>query len=1737
MNGIDLFKKLLGQEERYIDPFLLNNFYFTSTQPFKIRLNKSATTDADKTYLYSVGNNGGNNFTQLTTGLSTVTDAASFIDVPANYSVFFKINSNTFSNITNNEISGIYQFQISGAVNTRVAVKGNILQLHKTSGVVQPGDFIGLFQDCINLDDASDLILPNTTNILCYTQMFEGCTNLTSAPVLPATILSACCYEQMFKECKSLTTPPKLPATSLGLKCYEGMFAFCTNLTSTPYLPASKLAEGCYMDMFWGCENLNKTFVQNLPAKDLESYCYTGMFGGCASLTSAPYLPATGLALGCYMDMFAYCTSLSNAPSLPATSLTNAPYCYNYMFGGCTSLTSVSTLSATSIEQGSYGYMFSGCTALTTGPQVSGIYIGSYGYEEMFADCTHLTNIPIRNIARLGEYSCCQMFRGCTALNNTLPNNIISTSVDIFPKGCLSGMFKGCTSLINGQSLFLGPTSSALGNGCYSQLFADCTNLTTPPQLQPIKLAPNCYRGMFINCSHLTSGPLLKSAGENLAYNCYAYMFSGCASLTSISAALDVWGLDDEGAPVNVSGYYTYNWVSGVNTQNGIFYGSPELSGNKIKNGAHYIPIYWTKSDTTIAGRSDKINTPTYTSVPLIENFPNFPTLEGDPENQLIYGTNPDDIPGDTLIPVVATCVDSDGEVHYFEEYPTYDLINNVNPNPEPKPEPTPEEKKKIHHSGIVISIGGGGRNNGFFDEGTGRSTNKEGNRSFGGTINAVFDDSGQSFVPSSHPRGAEDPDEYYRKKYEPKYYGVKTKIVSERVGTEGIIWVNPDSTSNPKKNKVWKDEYDPYGELTTIVYKNCWWTLKDNVWTKGRYNDDNVWVTNDDLPASTEFGIVESVEKYTMAHINKTEKTNLFNDLVLNTTNLTFGIFSGVVQNNTLGFLHIYNPRGLRLLIDQGGWLNQDKGFTMEVYKPEVRQDFDIEIPIHRFRHGATGAWDTQVISVKNLGYRLNNPNTSYKNLNFNQSRGTFWFSGNVGSLSGTLERPSRMVKEMDGISHQVEMPIAPLSPINTSYGMYYSLFENWTGLKSVINSPIPPSCELTWYQERHNEYFDYDKKNNEMTQEAATTLLNTQYPNYYCANMFKGCTNLTSFIQGELRPGDGETPVMSYSTTLNVVSTSNAYSFAHMFEGCNHLSGNNFKLLINLTSVPGSGAFDAMFKDCTNLSTINVSARFDIADNDPSKVIGSYACRNMFKNCTSLTAAPLSGNGKYTYGAYSLNGTFYRCSNLVSVNFEGLMNCTNANQHAFDSTFYNCSKLTHDFDPRNYIQPRSAPGNSTSDCCIEKNAGFIDYWNLSSVQATPSKIWDFEMPYYGWVIITQMAAGVDAGQNSCCGCCCSLKLNDFPLYNFHEYNNTNTWILPFKRGKRVVVSCNSAVEVRIAPGYSRAVKYPLYQDLSENSSNWDLVPSNGYTAASNGWLRVSIKSGSYFNLQLTDGGGRGDEQIPLYSGNGPGTTFLLPILIGTGISYYYSGDVDVRFVAEPTQGSDYVAYPNYNALGTKGVDISNGSTAPGNGWFFITVGPGGECSRVNLHNTNSYINALPLYQTNHALNTDCEITYMLPVQQGASFNWYTDDSGSTSPSPLCAKFIAGDIEASGPQNPNINTSLWNALPMIQISNTAQSYSFYQTFYGCGKLYVPPVLYVGQTTQASAYQYMLAGTTTMSAVFDMSPLNTVNNNAYYRFLGSSHGLGNRDYNFVVYNSNTSLNFGYSNPPIIIVTP
>jgi len=276
-----------------------------------------------------------------------------------------------------------------------------------------------------------------STSSARFAELFVDCTQLISAPELPATELADKCYYYMFYGCTSLTKAPELPATTLTDYCYSHMFSGCTSLAQGPELPATNLADYCYGYMFQGCTSL--TQAPELPATNLASHCYQAMFSGCTSLTQVPELPATTLADECYNGMFSSCTSLTKAPELPATTL--ASFCYESMFSNCTSLTKAPELPTTTLAFGCYRFMFDGCTSLTQAPELPATTVASHCYQGMFQDCTSLTKAPELPATTLTTRCYYEMFYDCSKLNY-----IKMMATDISAKECIDDWVYGVPS-------------------------------------------------------------------------------------------------------------------------------------------------------------------------------------------------------------------------------------------------------------------------------------------------------------------------------------------------------------------------------------------------------------------------------------------------------------------------------------------------------------------------------------------------------------------------------------------------------------------------------------------------------------------------------------------------------------------------------------------------------------------------------------------------------------------------------------------------------------------------------------------------------------------------------------------------------------------------------------------------------------------------------------------------------------------------------------------------------------------------------------------------------------------------------------------------------------------------------------------------------------------------------------------------------------------------------------------
>lgn len=91
-----------------------------------------------------------------------------------------------------------------------------------------------------------------------FYRLFENCTLLTAAPLMPATVIADNSYEYMFSGCTALTEAVALPAKKVPYHGYEYMFRGCTNLKRALPITAETVGNEACWNMFNGCTSLTE---------------------------------------------------------------------------------------------------------------------------------------------------------------------------------------------------------------------------------------------------------------------------------------------------------------------------------------------------------------------------------------------------------------------------------------------------------------------------------------------------------------------------------------------------------------------------------------------------------------------------------------------------------------------------------------------------------------------------------------------------------------------------------------------------------------------------------------------------------------------------------------------------------------------------------------------------------------------------------------------------------------------------------------------------------------------------------------------------------------------------------------------------------------------------------------------------------------------------------------------------------------------------------------------------------------------------------------------------------------------------------------------------------------------------------------------------------------------------------------------------------------------------------------
>ena len=107
-------------------------------------------------------------------------------------------------------------------------------------------------------DNYYDRQLDSNAYRVAFGALFYQDTHILTAPLLPATKLSAYCYINMFRGCSNLVTAVRvLPAMAIPSRGYQRMYYNCTNLRVASILLCNTIGSQACLNMYSNCGNIN----------------------------------------------------------------------------------------------------------------------------------------------------------------------------------------------------------------------------------------------------------------------------------------------------------------------------------------------------------------------------------------------------------------------------------------------------------------------------------------------------------------------------------------------------------------------------------------------------------------------------------------------------------------------------------------------------------------------------------------------------------------------------------------------------------------------------------------------------------------------------------------------------------------------------------------------------------------------------------------------------------------------------------------------------------------------------------------------------------------------------------------------------------------------------------------------------------------------------------------------------------------------------------------------------------------------------------------------------------------------------------------------------------------------------------------------------------------------------------------------------------------------------------------
>ena len=304
----------------------------------------------------------------------------------------------------------------------------------------RPVSTYGWFHNLTKLRSIKGIENLNTSNVKSMSDMFDGCSSLTSVDVSGFNTSNVKDMGGMFFGCSSLSNIDVSGFSSSNVKDMGGMFNGCSSLSNIDVSRFNTSNVENMGGMFANCSSLTSIDVSRFNTSNVESM--VGMFEGCSSLSNIDVSGFDASKVTTMYMMFKDCSSLKSI-NLSGFKTSEVGY-MGRMFEGCSSLTSIDLSGFNTSKVREMPSMFKGCSNLSTLNICNFDISRMFNNSILFALSHNNEHLSYDEVTTYGPFikffndSFKNIFQGCSSLSTLyIGHNDFDNVNELFEKGNL----------------------------------------------------------------------------------------------------------------------------------------------------------------------------------------------------------------------------------------------------------------------------------------------------------------------------------------------------------------------------------------------------------------------------------------------------------------------------------------------------------------------------------------------------------------------------------------------------------------------------------------------------------------------------------------------------------------------------------------------------------------------------------------------------------------------------------------------------------------------------------------------------------------------------------------------------------------------------------------------------------------------------------------------------------------------------------------------------------------------------------------------------------------------------------------------------------------------------------------------------------------------------------------------------------------------------------------------------